>query len=257
MKALLAILMLSAVLFSCGNEEVKDDPGLPKENPSHEGGDLRSRAVRHVEAQLNIAGTERYGLSIIKQHLDGDDQEDAIITVNRFNFALEKAKQSPNAAKLAEIGYVGNYNYIFYYDGGLDMISPAIAVPSSPYLPLEISFEPITSTEYSDVLVTYRIRNSAYCAFFTVENHTPARYFEWPLFDELGTPRAKAFSFAYVSTAMNPRKNIQVYPAKISLADTTTNFNVAKPLLTKESTVLYEFFYLPAQQKYVTKKNTP
>jgi len=95
MKALLAILMLSAVLFSCGNEEVKDDPGLPKEKPGHDGGDLRSRAVRHVEAQLNIAGTERYGLSIIKQHLDGDDKEDAIITVNRFNFALEKAKQSP------------------------------------------------------------------------------------------------------------------------------------------------------------------
>lgn len=254
MKALLAILTLSALIFSCGNEEVMDDPGLPKENPGHEGGDLRSRAVRHVEAQLNIAGTERYNLSIFKQNLDGDAQEDAIITVNRFNFALEKAKQSPNAAKLAEIGYVGNYNYIFYYDGGLDMISPAIAVPSSPYLPLEISFEPITSTEYSDVLVTYRIRNSAYCAFFTVENHTPARYFEWPLYDELGTPRAKAFSFAYVSTGMNPRKNIQVYPAKISLSDTTKNFNVAKPLLTKEAKVLYEFFYLPAQLKYVTKK---
>ena len=257
MKAILAILTLSTLMFSCGNEEVMDDPALPKEPSAHEGGDLKSRAARHVEAQLNIAGTERYGLTIYKQNLDGDDKEDAIITVNRFNYALEKARQSPNAAKLAEIGYVGNYNYIFYYDGGLDLISPAIAVPSSPYLPLEISFEPITSTEYNDVLVTYRIRNSAYRAFFTVENHTPARYFEWPIFDELGTPRAKAFSFAYIATAMNPRKNIQVYQAKITLADTTTNFNVAKPILTKESKVLYEFFYLPAQQKYVTKKNTP
>ena len=96
MKALLAILMLSAVLFSCGNEEVKDDPGLPKENPGQEGGDLRSRAVRHVEAQLNIAGTERYGLSIIKQHLDGDDQEDAIITVNRFTVMIASSLSSPS-----------------------------------------------------------------------------------------------------------------------------------------------------------------
>ena len=257
MKALITIFTVSALMFSCGTEEAIDDPKLPKETNTQEGGDLRSRAIRHVEAKLNIAATERYTLEIHKQNLDGDDKEDAIITVNRFNYALEKARQSPNAAKLAEIGYVGNYNYIFYYDGALDLISPAIAVPSSPYLPLEISFEPITSTEYSDVLVTYRIRNSAYRAFFTVENHTPARYFEWPIFDELGTPRAKAFSFAYVSTAMNPRKNIQVYQAKITLSDTTTNFNVAKPLLTKESKVLYEFFYLPAQQKYVTKKNTP
>ena len=69
MKALLAILTLSALMFSCGNEEVMDDPGLPKEPTNQEGGDLRSRAVRHAEAQLNIAGTERYGLSIIKQNL--------------------------------------------------------------------------------------------------------------------------------------------------------------------------------------------
>ena len=88
MKALLAILMLSAVLFSCGNEEVKDDPGLPKENPGHEGGDFRSRAVRHVEAQLNIAGTERYGLSIIKQHLDGDDKEGRAFALGILNFYL-------------------------------------------------------------------------------------------------------------------------------------------------------------------------
>jgi hypothetical protein len=254
MKALLAILTVSFLIFSCGNEEVMDDPGLPKEPTDQEGGDLRSRAVRHVEAQLNIAGTERYGLSIIRQNLDGDDKEDAIITVNRFNYALEKARQSPNAAKLAEIGYVGNYNYIFYYDGALDLISPAIAVPSSPYLPLEISFEPITSTEYSDVLVTYRIRNSAYRAFFTVENHTPARYFEWPLYDELGTPRAKAFAFAYLSTASNPRKNIQIYQANITLADTVKNFNIAKPLINKQAKLLHEFFYLPAKQTYVTKK---
>jgi len=254
MKVFLAIIMLSAALFSCGNEELLDEPAVPSETNAHEGGDLKSRAIRHVEAQLNIAGTEDYELKIYKTNLDGDHIRDAIITVNRFNYALEKAKQSPNASKLAEIGYVGNYNYIFYYDGGLDMISPAIAVPSSPYLPLEISFEPITSTEYNDVLVTYRIRNSAYRAFFTVENHTPNRYFEWPVFDELGTARAEAFSFTYISTAMNPRKNIQVYHANISLADTTTNFYVAKPVLTKASKVLYEFFYLPSKQKYVTKK---
>ncbi len=208
----------SLILFACGNEQTDAASDVPEETSTHQGNDLRSRAARHVEAQLTITGTETYTMNISRANLDGDELEDAIITVNRFNYALEKAKQSPNAAKLAEIGYVGNYNYIFYYDGGLDLISPAIAVPSSPYLPLEISFEPITSTEYSDVLVTYRIRNSAYRAFFTVENHTPTRYFEWPSFDELGSPQAKAFVFEYIATAMNPRKNIQIYEANISLS---------------------------------------
>lgn len=254
MKAFLYILLLSPFFFSCGNEASVEDAALPKEPQTDQGGDLRSRALRHVEAQLNIAATERYILEIHKQNLDGDDKEDAIITVNRFNYAIEKAKQSANAAKLAEIGYVGNYNYIFYYDGGLDMISPAIAVPSSPYLPLKISFESITSTEYRDVLVTYRIRNSAFRAFFTIENHTPSRYFEWPEFNDLGTPKQEAFSFSYVSNAMNPRKNIQIYQAKITLADTVKNFNVANPSLNKQAKLMHEFFYLPAKQTYVTKK---
>ena len=254
MKSVVTMVCFSLILFACGNEQTDAASDTPEETSTHQGNDLRSRAARHVEAQLTIAGTEAYTMNISRANLDGDELEDAIITVNRFNYALEKAKQSPNAAKLAEIGYVGNYNYIFYYDGGLDLISPAIAVPSSPYLPLEISFEPITSTEYSDVLVTYRIRNSAFRAFFTVENHTPARYFEWPLYDELGTPRAQAFAFTYVSTAINPRKNIQIYQANITLADTVKNFNIAKPLINKQAKLLHEFFYLPAKQTYVTKK---
>jgi len=254
MKSVVTMVCFSLILFACGNEQTDAASDMPEETATHQGNDLRSRAARHVEAQLTIAGTEAYTMNISRANLDGDELEDAIITVNRFNYALEKAKQSPNAAKLAEIGYVGNYNYIFYYDGGLDLISPAIAVPSSPYLPLEISFEPITSTEYSDVLVTYRIRNSAYRAFFTVENHTPTRYFEWPLFDELGSPQAKAFVFEYIATAINPRKNIQIYEANISLSDTVKQFNVAKPILTKRTKLLHEFFYLPAKHTYVTKK---
>ena len=247
-------LLISFALFACQDDSNdKEENVEPKEEIS-DSGDLASRAKRHVQAQLQISATENYTLRIDKAQLDNDGIEDAIISVNRLSFALEKAKQSPNTAKLAEIGYVGNYNFLFFYDGGLDMISPAIVVPSSPYLPLSISFESITSTEYKDVLVQYRIRNSAYRAFFTIENHTLSRYFEWPEFDELGTNNAKAYVFEYLSTANQPRKNILVYPALIELNDSIRNFNTAKPKLIKQKKMIYEFFYLPSQKKYVTYK---
>jgi hypothetical protein len=216
--------------------------------------DLNSRAKRHVEAQLQIPVTEQYGLKIFKAHLDSDGKEDAIIAVNRLEHALEGAAKNPNSAKMAEIGFVGNHNLLFFYDGGLDQISPAIAVPSSPYVPLEIQFAPITAPNYQDIMVTYRIRNSGYRAFFTVLNHTPTRFFEWPEFDEIGTPRAKGFAFQFTESSLQPRRNIQIYAAKIELEDTVKNFFVARPKLLRTPTLLHEFFYLPAKQTYVTKK---
>jgi hypothetical protein len=250
-------IIVAIVLFATGCRS-EEKPSEKTSNPSakneNAGEDLKSRAKRHAEAQLQIPVTEQYGLKIFKAHLDSDGKEDAIIAVNRLAHALEAAAKNPNSAKMAEIGFVGNHNLIFFYDGGLDQISPAIAVPSSPYVPLQIQFAPITAPNYQDVMVSYRIRNSGYRAFFTVVNHTPTRFFEWPEFDEIGTPSAEGFAFQFTESSLQPRKNIQIYTAKIELADTVKNFLVARPKLLKTSHLLHEFFYLPAKQTYVTKK---
>lgn len=249
------IVALGLGIMGCQSDEsTAEKPSQPSPEKQIAGEDLESRAKRHAEAQLQIPVTEQYGLKIFKAHLDSDGKEDAIIAVNRLEHALEGAAKNPNSAKMAEIGFVGNHNLIFFYDGGLDQISPAIAVPSSPYVPLEIQFAPITAPNYQDVMVSYRIRNSAYRAFFTVVNHTPTRFFEWPEFDEIGTPRAEGFAFQFTESTLQPRKNIQIYAAKIELADTVNNYFVARPRLVKTSNLLHEFFYLPAKQTYVTKK---
>jgi len=243
--------------FAMGCQSEEKPSEKPARTPSiaeNSGNDLNSRAKRHVEAQLQIPVTEQYGLKIFKAHLDSDGKEDAIIAVNRLEHALEGAAKNPNSAKLAEIGFAGNHNIIFFYDGGLDQISPAITVPSSPYAPLEIEFAPITAPNYQDIMVTYRIRNSGFRAFYTVVNHNLIRFFQWTEFDEIGTPRAEGFAFQFTESRLQPRKNIQIYAAKIELADTVKNFFVARPKLLKTSNLLYEFFYLPAKQTYVTKK---
>ncbi len=249
------IFALCLIAMGCASEESpKENPSQPSTEIENPGEDLESRAKRHAEAQLQIPVTEHYELNIYKAHLDSDGKEDAIIAVNRLEHALEGAAKNPNSAKMAEIGFVGNHNLIFFYDGGLDQLSPAIAVPSSPYVPLEIQFAPITAPNYQDIMVSYRIRNSGYRAFFTVVNHTPTRFFEWPEFDEIGTPAAEGFAFQFTESSQQPRKNIQIYAAKLELSDTVKNFFVARPKLLKTSNLLHEFFYLPAKQTYVTKK---
>jgi len=247
------ILAWFVLLVACTTDRPPKAPIDTPKPQSNSNEDLETRARRHVEAQLQIPVTEKYGLQILRASMDGDGKEDAIIAVNRLEHALESAAKNANSAKLAEIGFVGNHNLLFYYDGGLDQLSPPIAVPSSPYLPLEISFASITSAQFQDFVVGYRIRNSAYRAFFTIEKHTPVRYFEWPEFDELGTSKAKAFAFEYVPGSITSRKNIQIYDARIEVADTVKHWNLARPKLIKSNTLLHEFFYLPEQNTYVTK----
>ena len=92
---------------------------------------------------------------------------------------------------------MGNFNYLFFFDGKLDMLSPPLAIPSSPLVPLSVSFENISSPNYKDILIDFRIRNASYKDFYTVSNHTPRRIFQFKNFDGLGTKLTEAYHFEY------------------------------------------------------------
>ena len=231
------------------NQKVIDESQLPEDH-----GDLNSYAKRHVEAQLRISANEKYEMKIFKGNLDGDDKQDAIITVNRLNFAIEEAAKSENPAKRAEIGYMGNFNFFFYYDGAKDMISPPIVIASSPLLPLKISFENISSENYKDILIDFRIRNSSFKDFFTVINHTPRRVFEFRNFDGMGTSKSECYSFKFTTGSYSAFKDIQVFKANLGAVQTNADLNTFEPSINTTSELLYTFFYVPQEGKYMTKK---
>jgi hypothetical protein len=231
------------------NLKVIDESQLPDDK-----GDLNSYAKRHVQAQLQISVNEKYTMKIYKENLDGDDKQDAIITVNRLNFAIDEAANSANPAKRAEIGYMGNFNFFFYYDGAKDIISPPIVIASSPLLPLKIGFENISSENYKDIVIDFRIRNSSFKDFFTVINHTPRRVFEFRNFDEMGTTKSECYSFKYTTGSYSAFKDIQVYKANLGAIPANADLNTFEPSINPTSELLYTFFYVPQEGKYMTKK---
>ncbi len=249
------ILSISLLTFiSCeesheDNRKVIDESQLPEEH-----GDLNTYAKRHVEVQLRISANEKYDLKIYKENLDGDDKQDAIITVNRLNFAIEEAANSENPAKRAEIGYMGNFNFFFYYDGAKDLISPPIVVASSPLLPLKVSFENISSENNKDILIDFRIRNSSFKDFFTVINHTPRRVFEFRNFDGMGTTKSECYSFQYTTGSYSAFKDIQVFKANLGAVPANADLNTFEPSINPTSELLYTFFYVPQEGKYMTKR---
>ena len=245
------LLLFPILFFSCEDRDkskniISEDQLLDKPKS------LSVYAKRHVESTLKISPSEKYELKIYKANLDGDDKEDAIIAVNRLQFAINEAAQSDYPAKRAEVAYMGNFNYIFYFDGGLDLISPPIAIPSSPLLPLKISFENVSSSDFQDIIIDFRIRNASYRDYYFVKNHTPARVFQWKNFDGLGTAAAQAFTFSYEQGKVHEAKNIVIHKAKIAEIPKDADLNTFIPEFTKTNNLERMFFYLPSQGKYVT-----
>jgi outer membrane lipoprotein-sorting protein len=242
----------SILLFSCNEEEEIEST----QNISEKKEPVESIAKRFIESKLEISAAEKYKLEIYKSQLDGDNEEDAIVAVNRYNYAVEKAGQSKNPGKVAEIGYMGPYNYIFYYDGATGIMNGPMEIPSTPISPLKISFEKVMSEAYSDVVVSFRIRNSCFKHIYTIQNKKPRLVFGWKLFDGFGTPDAKGVHLVFETTAVSLPKDIRVMKANIISATTEQNYDVDEPVMEKLNEEEYRFIYNPKEGKYAIKAST-
>lgn len=253
MKKEIIYLSLSALFFSC-SENKNPEKTQEKSNKEEPAETVDNMAKRHIENKLSIPPTEKYRYHIYKEYLDGDEKIDAIITVNRLEFALEEAAKSGNTAKKAEMGYMGNYNYIFFYDGGLNQISPQMTIPSSPLAELKVSFENIQSEAYKDVIIDFRILNASYKDYYTILNHTPRHVFQWKNYDGLKSNKSEAYYFEYAEGTMGPIKDILVKKAILKQPTGTVDIYSYEPELKKTEELAHRFFYHPQEGKYMTMK---
>ncbi len=243
-------------LFQCsGSAET------PKEKPKEEvkGGSLEERAKREAEASLNIPATEKYDLKIYKAYLNDDGVEDAIITINRMEFAMDEAIRRDKVAKAAEMGYMGNFNYFFYYDGAKEKFSYPVPIPSSPTLPLEVSFGAITSPTSTDIVIDYRVMNSGWRNYYTLLNSRElGLIFQWKVFDYAGDDNPEAFVYELEEDLSPVSKDIKIYRSKLDNNDEAKKDPFKfEPKITQKGELVYHFFYDPRQAKYCIAPDSP
>ncbi len=246
-------LLLSGLFFMGCQQDHNADPdpfGANNAPDKSEQLSLEERAQRHVTSQLGIPVTEKYDLQIYRKDLDGDPNEDAIITVNLLERAIDRAAASPNTAKLAEIGFMGNYNYFFYYDGGLDKISPPILVPSSAKAPLVVHFDRVFSEAHYDVQIDYHIKDALFRNFYTVNNHTPMEVYQGKLYDKLGSPGQEAFVFEYEPGSISKARDILTYKGKITNYKPGTDLFHFKAQIVRDGGLVMSAFFNPRDNKY-------
>lgn len=250
-KKLFYLFIISSMLLSCSSK-VEEKSVI--EQPTNNDIPLDQLAKRHVEAELGIPATEKYTLKIYKAQLNDDQQEDAIIVVNRLEHAYLEAEKSGNSAKHAEIGFFGNYNILFYYDGQLKKISPAIPIMSSPLRELTVQFEHILSPAYKDIIIDYRIKDASFKDFITIKNKNPKIVFEWNEFQNLGTDSIKANYIGIVDREPGLPKDIVVYEGRL------TNNQIGMKDIYNFTPIIQKgklqrvFFYNEQMGKYATNK---
>jgi len=237
--------------FSCSDQkETSDQAGKTTSTALT----LEEMVYSHVEKALSIPKSEKYSLKIYKNNLDGDDKMDAIITVNRLEYALKEAKESGIYNLREKMGFNGSFNYIFYFDGGLNLISPEIIMPSCPQSELKIEFKSILSEICKDVIVDFKIQNASFRSYISIRNHNPKSVFQWKVYDNLGEENESSIYFDYDEGTVGLAKDILIYKGKIENSKNVKDLYSFNPEISKTDELLHRFFYFESEGKYFTKK---
>jgi len=245
------ILIALFALFSCGDSEDTETPTKPTEEVK-ETTDFAMRARKEAMAKLNIPSNEKFDFQVYREEINSDTIEDAIITINRMQFAMDEAIRTGKQAKMAEIGFMGSYNFFIYYDGATDQFSVPLPVPSTPGRPLDVSFENILSDTRKDIVIDYRIRNSGWRSYFSVFDETDlALVFQWKRFDKVGEDKPEALLHQFVTNETSMTKDIYIYESQIDGYNKTIgDMYTYVPSITKAGRLLMRFTFDPRFRKY-------
>jgi hypothetical protein len=248
----LSLICLLLVTSSCGDETTTGSTENVEGTKEKSNESLDARARREIMASLAIPVNEKFSMRVYREYINADTIEDAIITINRMEYAMDEAIKNNRQAKAAELGFTGNYNYMFYYDGALDRISNPIFAPSSPGRELDIEFRPVVAPTRKDVIVGYRIRNSGWKSYFSVFNdHDMMMVFQWKSFDFVGEDQPEALLHAYEENPNQVPMDIAIYSSEID-SYTKNVGDVYKyiPSITKKKELKFKFFLDPVAKKY-------
>jgi hypothetical protein len=249
----LTIFTFAALLLAAcgGSQEEAQEPQQEKEKPVFKG-TLEERARHEVEAALQIPANEKYTMKCYREHLNDDGIEDMIVTVNRLEFAQNEAIRTGREAKAAEVGFMGYYNFFFYYDGKLDRFSIPLKIPSTPGRPLDISFDYVTTTNKKDLIVEHRIMDSGYKSYYTVAgDHELLLAFQWPYFDLSSETQPHGQEHVLANDRSPISKDIFIYDSEVkNEAEAEKDEYAFVPQFGKRKKLLYHFFYDPANYKY-------
>lgn len=203
------------LLTACADEKENSVAVKPKSSGDVDSYDLKTKVGLTIKSQLNITAADKFDSTWHKQDLNGDGQDDYLITVNQLDRALNEAIAQKKVEKMKEVGYMGYFNHFFFVDGVTEKISDGIVVPSSPMFQLDVHFDKILGTDQMDFYVDYRVRNMQRRKFYTISKGVPREVCQSVVFDLFGTENAVAYDIRFEKGTFNDFNDIVEYEGKL------------------------------------------
>ncbi len=221
-KLVSPIIFSFLLLFSaqCSND-IKQDQSPTKKAEKHNELNTEEKIARQVELELDINASEKYEITIQNEYINEDTLQDALILVNRKQWAHDRAKKAENKTFIEKTGFVGPYNYIFVKLGGQDQLLKTPHIGSAADYSLKSQFLSMTSLAHKDFYVNYRIRNSMHRNYYTVRNDRIYQTFSCPVFDSIGHENPRVFAIRHEESSVRIAKDIAIYKGKIVGYDTS------------------------------------
>jgi len=203
-------LILTGLIFltACADEKEDIPTEKPKTGGEVEATDLKTKVALKIKGQLNITAADKFDSTWYTQDLNGDGQDDYIITVNQLDRALNEAIAKNKVDKMKEVGYMGYYNHFFFVDGLTEDVSEGIVVPSSPMFQLVLSFDKILGNGQMDFYIDYRVRNMQRRKFYTIQQNNPREVCQSVIFDQFGTENSIAYDVRIEQGSVNAFNDI-------------------------------------------------
>jgi len=222
-----------------------DDPKLP----------LEGRAKRQTRFKLGIPANENFKVKIYHAYLNADNQSDAIITINRLDYAKSYAKEKKTEEIQAPNGYIGNFNYIMVYDGGTNQLSIPVPIPSSAMKPLDVDFIYLVSDSYQTPVISYRTRDAQFSNVYNIDDGSLNEIFKMTDYLNVGKPNQQAFAYEIEDEGtFSTVKDLKVFKGDfVNSAVIAKNlFTSEKPIIKKTKVLEKVWYYDPKRAGYVT-----
>lgn len=246
MKFIIYTFALSIILFSCEEAPTEEVPEVVEVEQS----DFEKELNQQITVQLALKATDKYSYEIFEEDLSTDTVRDAVIIVNMLNKALKE----DTMGKSQILKNVGPFNYIFTYDGATKKFSKAPAINSSAEFKPTIKFMNLTSPAYKDFIVEYRINDSGFYNYYTMDKGLVYLIFNAPYFSELTSDMPEAFYHEIIDGKQSLARDIILYKGVIPTFTQSEVENIFEynPLITNSNEPYIYFFYDVRKKKYVT-----
>ena len=264
MKNWVIVLILGFAFISCNQDNDNKNSNTGNKNSDQPQKDIKitvdsdnfeSFVRRKVESNLKIDASENYDLKIIEAYLDKDTLKDALILINREEFAIKKAKKEDKEKILKSFGYTATENYVYVFRGASQKVLTTPGIGSSIYHMLEAGLGELTSPGQNDFWVDYRFRNSMFRNYYTMRGDKLFLTLNCPIFDNIGEQEPDAYFIEHREVEARISKDIAIYEGGILNYDPSKiedTYNFTPDSIVKKDDVFVYFIFDPSRNKFVT-----